>query len=296
MAVRAVAGLAFHSELLPNLHHVLYALARTKRGETATLPDQPSVELTDAESAAWSAAIDYYAAEWAEKDLLFSDELMRIGQALAEDDLNDPGIDEYLREVLIAAEPIYRRHFWPAHESANHAWIEDAAHHVAELADAVIPKLEQVYGTTWHQPVRVDVVAAGGWAPAYTVSRPDRITALSSIPNAQTWSAAELIFHEASHLLVRDLMLELKDALGESHASHRQLWHAILFYLTGTAVEDELRTRGHSYTQYLYDSGLSDRAWPAYRHPVEASWRPYLDGRCTRADAIATTIAALPST
>lgn len=81
----------------------------------------------------------------------------------------------------------------------------------------------------------------------------------------------------------------------EGASEHPQLWQVVLFYLTGAIVAFELRDRGVDYVPYLDATGLFDRAWARYRRPVEESWRPYVLGRITRDEAIATTVAVLPT-
>lgn len=58
-----------------------------------------------------------------------------------------------------------------------------------------------------------------------------------------------------------------------------QLWHAVLFFLTGSVVAQLLADRGLGYTPFAESSGLFDRAWPHFREPIRDAWTSYLDGR-----------------
>jgi hypothetical protein len=154
-------------------------------------------------------------------------------------------------------------------------------------------RLEKLYGVPWFSsPVRVDVVWVGTRQGAYTTDDPPHAT-ISSGDSDTGWSAAEIVFHEFSHVLVHPIQETLSRALGARGREHGQLWHVVQFYLTGTAVQEVLRARGITYEPYMYSTGLVDRAWGRYRKPVEDNWRPYVDGKTTLQQAVDGTIAAL---
>jgi hypothetical protein len=109
--VRTVAGLEFFSDPWPNLHHVLYAAAWQRRREAAAespaesggprspmawMP-APLAELPDSDAAIWADAVGQYDAEVASKDLLFSPEMMRQNQALADGVMDSCGADAAVR-------------------------------------------------------------------------------------------------------------------------------------------------------------------------------------------------------
>ena len=103
----------------------------------------------------------------------------------------------------------------------------------------------------------------------------------------------EIVFHEISHTLIAPIEKQLAAALGDRLREHGVLWHVVQFYITGEAVRGVLGARGIQYEPYLYSSGLFERAWPAYRRPVEEHWRPYVDGRTTIEAAVRGTVAAV---
>ena len=87
----------FHSGFWLNLHHTLYreakqrAAARSDQGKNTKQP-QPTLKtapqangaLTQAEQQVWNEAVNYYAENFAEKDLLFSTEMIQLKNQLGD--------------------------------------------------------------------------------------------------------------------------------------------------------------------------------------------------------------------
>lgn len=295
------AALRFHSSVLMNLHHTLFAAAWARRPEAGTLralagplPSALEASWRPGEREAWETAVAYYDRELASRDLLFDRGMTRLKLALVAGDLSDAAVGPGLRAVLEQALPVYERHFWPSHDAANRAWIGGTLERLATLAGAVVPRLEQLYGEKWFmEPVRVDVVWVGNRQGAYTTNRPTHVTISAGDPENSGWTAVETVFHEVSHTLVLPLQATLNTALGDARSEHGVLWHVIQFYLTGAAVQEALRARGIEYTPYMYATGLLDRAWGRYRRPVEDSWAPYVRGEIGMEEAIARTATAV---
>jgi hypothetical protein len=300
--VAEVSNLHFHSDFLMNLHHTLYGAAWARRPEAGTLralagslpqPLDPS-GLTADERAAWDTAVAYYDRNLASRDLLFNRGMGSIKRALAAGHLDAPAVGTELRAELDRAAPVYRRHFWPAHDRANRSWIAATTANAATVAPTVIRRLENLYGVPWFtSPVRVDIVWVGNRQGAYTTNGPTHVVISSGDPENTAWTSVETVFHEVSHTLVLPIQDKLARALGERGKDHGVLWHVVQFYLTGAVVKEELRQRGVEYVPYMYSTGLLDRAWSQYRKPVEESWAPYVDGKISLEDAIARTVASL---
>jgi len=300
--VAEVSDLALYSAFWPNLHHVLYAAAwagrpegGTPRARAGALPAPlDEGDLTAAEREAWDAAVAYYDRELAGRDLLFGDGMFQMNLALAAagDAPPDTLAPEHQR-VLEAAAPVYRRHWWPAHDRANRAWIARAAERIGSLSPEMPERLAALYRTPWFtEPVRVDVVWVGNRQGAYTSLRPTHITVSATDPGNQDWSAAEVLFHESSHALVGPISSAFRDALRAAGKRGSDLWHVALFYLTGEVTREALAARGVTYRPYLY-TGLFDRAWPQYRAPIEQEWAPYVHGERTLDEAVKAVVAAL---
>lgn len=296
--VAEVSGLEFHSSFWLNLHHTLYAASWARRPEAGTLraragalPAPLDAPLSDEERHAWTTAIDFYDRELANRDLLFDQRLSRMKPALARGDIAAVEVGDDLRRILRQAEPIYRKHYWPAHDRTNRAWIETTVASIREVSSEVIATLERFYGVPWlESPIRVDVVWIANRQGAYTTTEPVHAVVASGAPDHTGWNSVELVFHEISHKLVYPLEAEIARALGDKVKQHRDLWHVVQFYMTGAAVQQALRARKIEYTPLLYQ-GLIDRAWPQYRDVVEKVWRVYADGGIGREEAVRRTVA-----
>lgn len=261
------------SEFWLNLHHVLYALAWSRRGprlrsaaqalpEALSLPEIP---------------IRWYGENVADHDLLFGEGMCELHWALARGDL--AALDEQHRSILETAAPAYRDAYWAGHDATNEHWAQAKGRRVGELAGEIVPLLERWFDAPWpDDPIRVDVVWVGNWAGAYTELDPPHIIVSSTDQRHLGDAATEILFHEAAHLLVPGLRRRL--------GGDDDLWHAVLFHLVGEAVRRTLAGRGVDYVPYLIATGLLDRAWPQYRDLLGAVWTAYADGRVDLAEAI----------
>ena len=296
-------GLRLHSHFWPNLHHTLYAAAWATRPDTGRRRGAGEIReplvgpLTADERRAWDAAVSYYDRELASRDLLFGEGMTALNVlfASAAEDLPSAGLGSPHRQTLIDAASVYRKYWWPAHDKANREYIADVLPRLQAIAPQVTARLARLYETPWfREPVRVDVVRVGKSQGAYTSLDPVPLIVISSgEPDYSEWSGAEMLFHEASHALVRPVSQRIRDVARASGKSLPDLWHVVLFYTTGEVVRQTLETRGVQYTPYLYATGLFDRAWPRFRQAVEREWRPYVDGKTTMDDAVKRLVGAL---
>jgi hypothetical protein len=297
--VSTVAQLELHSSFWLNLHHTLFAAAWAQRPDTGQrrlvgpLPSPLTGQLTDDERAAWDAAVRYYERELADRDLRTGKGMTSIKLSLAAETLSEPAVPSELRVVLEGAAPVYRRHFWPAHDRANRDWIRTQSDLLRTIERDVVSSHERMYGRPWFAaPVRVDVVWVGR---AFTTLDPVTHATVSPAEGAGLtgWTGVEMILHEVCHELILPTEAALADALGGRIGEHGGLWHVIQFYQTGAALQHILRARDIDYTPYMYSTGLFDRAWPHYRKPVEDAWAPYVRGEVTRARAIERLVAGI---
>ena len=301
--VAEIHNIQFHSSFWMNLHHTLYGAAWAKRPEAGTLralagalPAPLTAALTADQQKAWDEAVAYYDKELASRDLLFNQQMYATKQALAAGDVTDDRIPAAHRAILEKVAPVYRRHFWPAHDKVNRAWIDATATALKTIGAEVVKEHERLYGLPWFSsPVRVDVVWVGNRQGAYTTVDPAHAVISSGDPQHKEWVSVEIVFHELSHQLVLPLQRELNAALGDLAKTHGVLWHPIQFHLTGSAVQRVLRARGVTYTPYLYSTGLFDRAWSRYKPVVADYWVPFVAGEIDRAEAIRRTVSSLRS-
>jgi hypothetical protein len=254
-----------HSGFWLNLHHTLYQQARQQRGAppvsgTAkagksakpTLQTAPAAKtpLTAAEQRAWDEAVSYYAANYADKDLLFSTELILLKNQLGDfetcDELSgakkktcDAGLPAKLTRILEAAAPVYRAHYWSADDRANRAWIMRVAPLVTEQGVGISHRLADIYQTRWPtEKIRVDVARFANSAGAYTTLDPLRVTISSTDPRNQDAAALEVLFHEASHGIAQPVEQAIvRECRQREKPIPRDLWHALIFYTTGEVIK-----------------------------------------------------------
>jgi hypothetical protein len=292
------ANLAFHSSFWMNLHHTLFGAAWARRPDTGgrrlipALP-APLPSLPESDRAVWDAAVDFYVAQMADRDLRTGDGMTAIKHALAAERIESPAIEPALRAALESAAPVYRRHYWPAHDASNRAWIAATNQRWEAVQGEVMPRFARLYMRPWFQsPVRVDVVWVGR---AYTTTGPTHTVFSPAEPRMADWAAVEIVLHEVGHELIHPNERALAEALGDRRGAYGDLWHAVHFYLSGVALQQILRDRGIDYDPYLYATGLFDRAWRGYRPAIERHWAAYIRGDISRAIAIERTMADLPS-
>jgi hypothetical protein len=328
----------FHSGFWINLHHTLYHEARKwgdapAGGETPNKAAGPvlktstssKIVLSAGEQRPWNEAVAYYRANYADKDPLFSTELILLKNQLGDfedcDELSgtkkktcDAGLPEKLTRVLEAAAPIYRAHYWPDHDRANRRWVARIAPIVREQGVGLSERLASVYQTTWpREKIRVEVSAYANASGAYTTLEPLRVTISSLDARNQESEALEVLFHEASHGIAKPV----EDAIVRECRQHekaipRDLWHALIFYTTGEVIRpvmvavgpqgdpDLISTGGSTpsnpgkdYVPYAFREKLYQRGWNDYLTLLTKFWQPYLDGKVTFDDAIAHMVSSL---
>jgi hypothetical protein len=253
-----------HSGFWINLHHRLYEEARalrnaapssapkSEKASKPTLQVAPGSKtvLSASEQRTWDEAVSYYAANYADKDLLFSTELVLLKNQLGDfetcDELSgakkktcDAGLPAKLTQILDGAAPVYRAHRWPADDRANRAWIKRVAPLVREQGVGLSHRLADIYQTRWPvEKIRVDVSAAANAAGAYTTLDPLRVTIASSDPRNQGGAALEVLFHEASHGIATPVELAIvRECRQRDKPIPRDLWHALIFYTTGEVIK-----------------------------------------------------------
>lgn len=320
-----------HSGFWINLHHTLYHEARERRARTSheintERSKAPSTKvapvlkgpLTDVEQKAWDDAVSYYAANYADKDLLFTTELIQLKDQLGDfedcDELSgrkrkfcDAGLPSELTQILEAAAPVYRAHLWPEHDRANRRWILQVAPLVREQGVGLSERLADIYQTRWpRQKIRVDVVAYANWAGAYTTVDPLRVTISSLDPRNQGPQALEVLFHEGSHGIAEPVQEAIiRECRQRDKPIPRDLWHALVFYTTGEVIRTVLTSstvapgdkKGSAsesgYSAYAVREGLYQRGWKNYLDLLQRFWQPYLDGKASFDDAVARMVSSL---
>ncbi len=319
-----------HSGFWINLHHTLYHEAKLRNaagqpdksaktsGPTLNTTPDAKPALTAAEQRIWDDAVAYYASNYAAKDLLFSTELIQLKDQLGDfedcDELSgrkrkfcDAGLPAKLTQVLEAAAPIYRAHFWPEHDRANRRWIMRVAPLVREQGVGLSERLADIYQARWpREKIRVDLTGYANWSGAYTTADPLRVTISSLDSRNQGAAALEVLFHEGSHGIAEPVQAAIiRECRQRDKAIPRDLWHALVFYTTGevlrpvlgsssaTAGDQDGSIPGGGYTPYALREGLYQRGWNDYFKLLQRFWQPYLDGHASFDDAIARMVSSL---
>lgn len=278
----------FHSNVWINLHHLLYRLAQPPGPPPRSPLVPPSGALSADEQRVWEEAIAFYREHVIQHDLLFDGEMRTLKRALARAEYDSVFRDSTAMPELVRtlnrAAPIYRRHWWRAHNSMNELWIAAARPLVAALGPQLADQLASAFQTAWRPtPIRVDVSNyAGPRLVAYTTGTSDGHVVVSSTdPCDQGYAALATLYHEASHTIVD----QGEGALGEgiiAAAKARRvsapddLWHALMFY-----TEDEFLRRDFADLGIGFEpgSGVCDvyrGPWILYRDAAALFWRPHL--------------------
>ncbi len=269
------------------------------------------------ERKAWAEAVDYYAGALADHDLLFNGDMVNINNRLAELENCSELAGQTAREcasglrpeqiaALERAAPVYRAHWWAEHDRGNRAGIAAVGPRVRQMGATLAQQLAEVYRAEWLAGrIRVDLVSYGGPFGAYTTLDPLHVTLSSADPRNQGPGALEVLFHEASHALARQVSEAIvRECRQRGKAIPRDLWHALLFYTTGEMVRRALVTEraaaggamgreADEYTPYAYRYGLYARGWSGYQRLLERHWQPYLDGKIDFDTAIARIVSGL---
>jgi len=282
-----------YSDLQFNLHDALVAAGTARRAGAAERfgaePEAACFEgLPAAQRAAWNRAVDYYA-EVIATGIAFdrAQTLPRLELLWRTDDWAQGDERTFIaiaRSFRSAAAPAYERCRWAAQDARNRQWIEVLRPMLAMHEDAISGKLKELYDNDWQAlPIPIDVVetvSRTGGDSIFTNPPPGHVWVSSTRDAYQTPAAAlEVVFHEASHLLTgnRSPLTTALDSAGRAAEQPlpRDLWHAVLFYVTGETVRRTL-TGGDSseHTPLIYALNI----FGDVRDPIAAAWSPYLDG------------------
>lgn len=300
---------AFYSDFAINLNDALIAAGALRQRERSKLfhsgPEKDCFDaLPTAERVAWDRAVDYYA------EIIVPSGTMGREQGLVRHKLigmPDPENAEAQRLIGIAdgfrtaAAPAYEACRWLGQDAQNRRWVEELTVLLALHEEAIASTLAQLYQKPWHGlPIPVDVVETVDGTGGNTKSlRPaGGHTLISSAnPAYQGHGALEMVFHEASHLLMTQndpvwrALDKAAEALGEP--TPEDLWHVVLFYTTGETVRRVLDEAGEpGYTPVVYEIFERSRSWGRYQDAIERTWPAYLDGKRTLSETAADLIQA----
>src|SRR6266545_3420666 len=272
-----------------NLHHFLYQWARAEA--PAPGPGRRGPRPVEVAERSRMAELS---PELSQRDLLFDEGMVDLRSRIVQISAHPESLSSLPHaEVYEPAMAVYRRHWWPAHEAANRAWIDKVRPKLETFGPALARRLEEAYGGRFPTgAVRVDVCAYSNWAGAYTTATPPQIVISSLDPDLQDSYSLESLFHEVSH--TDGLEGPLHDALERGFTKRggkppEDLWHYVIFYTAGELTREALRSQGlPEIVPYPERTGMYRRlpAWNRYRDVLDHSWKDFLAGRIDRETAV----------
>jgi hypothetical protein len=287
----------FHpDEFWLNLHHFLYVLGRaqnktsdaSREAVIGAPADQEKglAALSASERNVWNEAVSAYAAGNSKKDLIFDKPLTELTKAIAQAgdarSLDAAGIDSVTAAVLQRAAPVYRKAWWPKHQSANRAWVSAMQRYVDQHGPTVLNFITRAYRFTWPEAgYAVHLSAFSNWAGAYSTEV--GVLVISSLNEGnQGPYGLETLFHESMHQWDSQVFDALRtQARANDKLVPRGLSHALIFFTAGEAVRRVIP--GH--VPYAEKFGVWQRGMMQFKAPIEQTWKPYLDGKGTRDEA-----------
>lgn len=298
---------AFYSDFDTNLNDALVAAGVARKdGKTELFHAGTEMacfgELPPSARAGWDGAVDYYTkiispADWSDRQQF----LPRMQLVGFDEELADAGARQFVEIASgfrAAATPAYKACRWAVQDEKNRRWIEELKVRLATDEQKVALRLEQLYAKQWNGlPIPVDIVETVSWSGANSIIRTPAGGHLLISTSYQGPAALEVVFHEASHLLMdrKDPLRQALDSAASAVDFHMpgDLWHVVLFYTTGETVRRILDDGGTpGYTPMLY--GIFERGtWSNYRQALESAWRPYVDGKRDLSETAADLIEAI---
>jgi hypothetical protein len=292
----------FHTdEIWLNLHHFLHVLGRAQNktpdsareavNKAPAEQEKGLAALTATERNAWNDAVSAYAAALSKKDLVFDDPMPAIATALAQAgearSLSNSGVDPAVAAILQRAEPIYRKAWWREHKRANEAWRASIEKLVQQHGPTVLSFITNAYQMSWREAgYAVHLSAFVNWAGAYSTEGNLLVVSTLAEGNSELYGL-ETIFHEAMHQWDTQMLDALKaQARLQNTLVPRGLSHAMIFFTAGEAI----RRVAATHVPYAEKAGVWQRGIAHFKQPLEQAWKPYLDGKGTRDDALATLI------
>ena len=308
----------FHTdEFWLNLHHFLYVLGRAENKERDTAREAVSgapadqqrgfEKLSAAEQKIWRESVVAYAEGPSKKDIVFEDPMPAITSALARAGSSKAlgsEIDPAIAPILQRAASIYRKAWWKKHQEANQSWQKSIDKLVDRYGDDVLRFITNAYKLPWPAagfPIHVSAYA--NWAGAYSITG-NLLVLASQSPSLQGLYGLETVFHEGMHQWDEQVFATLREqAIKLNKVSPRGLSHAMIFFTAGEAVRRVIggersvgvrdkkaagsTTSKPDYVPYAEQFGVWQRGMGPFKGPLEEIWKPYLDGRGTRDEALA---------
>jgi hypothetical protein len=132
----------------------------------------------------------------------------------------------------------------------------------------------------------VHVSGCSNWAGAYS-TKGNLLVIASQCESLRGLYGLETSFHEGMHQWDEQMFEVLRaQAIKVNKFFPRGLSHSLVFYTAGQAV----RHVAPDHVPYSDKYGIWQRGLAAFKQPLDEIWKPYLDGKGTRDEALAALI------
>ncbi len=270
LATDSLALFDFRRNFWINLHHFLYQQARLDRADREAAPGFPG----------WTEGVAYYNENLIARSLLDDEWLLSIKQRLSgiaeRASLRDAGLDAALEHALDLAAPVYRRLWWPQHDTANAIWLQSQIPRIAEHGSRVAGEIGRVLDFPWPAgAVHTEISYVASANGAYSTRHPLFLTIASADPRNQGDSGFEILFHEAAHGVSGKLHRLLEAGLaarGKTKSTPPELEHAVLFYCVGEVIRQAIP----GYVPYAQRMNLWDNPWPRLEPVIAHAFEPLI--------------------
>jgi hypothetical protein len=199
-----------------------------------------------------------------------------------------------VKTALERVMPIYRKHWWPAHDRANREWIAAVRPFVDRHGAALNQAMARAYDVTNpDNPVWVDVSVRAHPLGAYEAGPVTHVMISSLDPGYRGYRALEMLFHERSHAWGGVVTRPIFTAADEQGVKPPpQLPHAVIFYTAGELTARELKQHGIDYTHFAQGAIYTNMCGAGCQDKLSAHWAPHLDGRQSIRDSLSALVAA----
>ncbi len=276
----------FYSNFWINQHHFLYASADSAEDGNWDygFSNGELDRLSPSEKNILKEGIIFYRDSVISYNLLFNRGLTKLkrtlinfheGESLGMEDFSDELIN-HLNKI----KPIYHKYFWEKHNQANHEILKKNLAFINKYENQIFERISTLAQKSWKEgKVRVDITYYANWAGAYTSTNPETHVVINSLDDGPYGNWLELVFHEPAHSIISGRNYETAELISKTSERlklnpPRNLWHSLLFYFSGTAVQDALEEEGIDYELYMVRNDVFGN-----HHKVIFKHMPdYLDG------------------
>ena len=274
----------FYSNFWINQHHFLYNKAGKAKDTNWNdgFADGELGKLSAEERQTLKEGIVFYRDSVISYNLLFNRGLYKLKRTLinfSEDESFEmEDFSDELVEHLNKIKPVYKKYFWDKHHQSNNAVVNKHLDFITKYEDEIFERVSDLAQQPWKdEKIRIDVTYYANWAGGYTSVSPEvHVVITSQDEGIGDW--LELLFHEPCHSIMSssnykaaELISKVSERLGM--VPPRNLWHSLLFYFSGIAVQEALEKEGVDYELYMIRNDVFSnhhevifKHMPAYAH------------------------------